>query len=153
MPKIDLSKCAVRATTIYPAEYASFTEGRIKTVLGNEAGLTQFGVNLTRLKPGAASALRHWHETEDEFVYIVEGEATLCEDGGETVLRAGDCAGFKAGVANGHCLINKSQADVLYLEIGTRAPTDRFHYSDVDMMGDKSESGVRFMRKNGEMIK
>ena len=99
MPKIDLSECAVRATTIYPAEYAKVTEGRIKTVLGNAAGLTQFGVNLTRLKPGAASALRHWHETEDEFVYIVEGEATLCEDGGETILRAGDCAGFKAGVA------------------------------------------------------
>jgi uncharacterized cupin superfamily protein len=152
MPKIDLSKCAVRSTTIYPAEYAAFTEGRIKTVLGIEAGLTQFGVNLTRLKPGAASALRHWHETEDEFVYIVEGEATLCEDDGETVLRAGDCAGFKAGVRNGHCLINKSQSDVVYLEIGTRAATDTFHYSDVDMMGDKSESGVRFMRKNGEAI-
>ncbi len=121
-------------------------------MLGNAAGLTQFGVNLTRLKPGAASALRHWHETEDEFVYIVEGEATLCEDGGETILRAGECAGFKAGVANGHCLVNKSQADVVYLEIGTRAPADRFHYSDVDMMGDKSESGVRFMRKNGEAI-
>ena len=153
MPKIDLSKCAVRTTTIYPAEYAKFTDGRIKTVLGNDAGLTQFGVNLTRLKPGAASALRHWHETEDEFVYIVEGEATLCEDGGEMILRVGDCAGFKAGVPNGHCLINRSQADVVYLEIGTRAPTDTFYYSDVDMMGDKSESGVRFMRKNGEVIK
>ena len=135
-----------------PGGIREITEGRIKTVLGNAAGLTQFGVNLTRLKPGAASALRHWHETEDEFVYIVEGEATLCEDGGETILRAGECAGFKAGVANGHCLVNKSQADVVYLEIGTRAPADRFHYSDVDMMGDKSESGVRFMRKNGEAI-
>lgn len=152
MPKIDLSKCAVRTTTIYPKEYAGFTEGRIKTVLGNEAGLTQFGVNLTRLKPGAASALRHWHENEDEFVYIVEGEATLCEDDGETILRPGDCAGFKAGVPNGHCLINKSQSDVVYLEIGTRAPTDIFHYSDVDMMGEKSQSGVRFTRKNGDII-
>jgi uncharacterized cupin superfamily protein len=150
MPKIDQSGCAVRTTTIYPAEYAKFTEGRIKTVLGTAAGLTQFGVNLTRLKPGAASALRHWHETEDEFVYVVEGEATLCEDAGETILRAGDCAGFKAGVPNGHCLVNKSQRDVVYLEIGTRALSDTFHYSDVDMMGDKSESGVRFMRKNGE---
>ncbi len=150
MPKIELSACAVRTTTIYPAEYAKCTDGRIKTVLGAAAGLTQFGVNLTRLKPGAASALRHWHETEDEFVYILEGEATLCEDGGETILRAGDCAGFKAGVPNGHCLVNRSQADVVYLEIGTRAPTDRFHYSDVDMMGDKSETGVRFMRRNGE---
>jgi uncharacterized cupin superfamily protein len=152
MPKIDLSKCVTRTNTVYPAEFAKITEGREKTALGNAAGLTQFGVNLTRLKPGAASAHRHWHETEDEFVYIVEGEATLCEDGGETILRAGDCAGFRAGVANGHCLINKSKSDVVYLEIGTRAPTDTFHYSDIDMMGDKSESGVRFMRKNGETI-
>ena len=115
------------------------------------------GTDAVRREPDTAEArcgvgARHWHETEDEFVYIVEGEATLCEDGGETVLRAGECAGFKAGVANGHCLVNKSQADVVYLEIGTRAPADRFHYSDVDMMGDKSESGVRFMRKNGEAI-
>jgi uncharacterized cupin superfamily protein len=77
---------------------------------------------------------------------------TLCEDDGETILRPGDCAGFKAGVPNGHCLINKSQSDVVYLEIGTRARTDRFHYSDVDMMGEKSESGVRFTRKNGDII-
>ena len=152
MPKIDVSTCAVRSSTIYPAEYAKSTEGRTKTILGNAAGLTQFGVNLTRLKPGAASALRHWHETEDEFVYIVEGEVTLCEDGGETILRAGECAGFKAGVPDGHCLINKSERDVVYLEIGTRAPADRFHYCDVDMMGDKSEAGVRFTRKNGEAI-
>jgi uncharacterized cupin superfamily protein len=152
MPKIDLSKCVTRTATVYPAEFAKFTEGREKTVLGNAAGLTQFGVNLTRLKPGAASAHRHWHETEDEFVYVLEGEATLCEDGGETVLRAGDCAGFKAGVPNGHCVINRSQGDVVYLEIGTRAAADRFHYPDIDMMGDRGESGVRFMRKNGDAI-
>ena len=152
MPKIDLSQCAVRTSTIYPGEHAKFTEGRVKTALGNAAGLTQFGVNLTRLPPGSASALRHWHETEDEFVYILEGEATLCEEDGDTILRAGDCAGFKAGVANGHCLVNRSQQDVVYLEIGTRAATDRFHYTDVDMMGDKSESGVRFTRKSGEPI-
>ncbi len=152
MPKIDLSTCVTRTGTVYPAEFAKFTEGREKTALGNAAGLTQFGVNLTRLKPGAASAHRHWHETEDEFVYVLEGEATLCEDGGETVLRAGDCAGFKAGVPNGHCLINKSQSDVLYLEIGTRAAEDRFHYPDIDMKGVKDETGVRMMRKNGEAI-
>ncbi|HWV41491.1 cupin domain-containing protein [Pseudorhodoplanes sp.] len=150
MPKIDVSKCPVRTSTIYPAEFAKVTHGREKTALGNAAGLTQFGVNLTRLKPGAASSLRHWHEGEDEFVYVLEGEATLCEDGGETILRAGECAGFKAGVANGHCLVNRSQADVVYLEIGTRAPVERFHYPDIDMMGDKSETGVRFTRKNGE---
>jgi uncharacterized cupin superfamily protein len=153
MPKIDLSKCVTRTNTVYPAEFAKVTEGREKTALGNAVGLTQFGVNLTRLKPGAASAHRHWHETEDEFVYVLEGEATLCEDGGETILRAGDCAGFKAGVANGHCLINRSQSDVVYLEIGTRAPADRFHYPDIDMKGVKDESGVRMMRKNGDAIR
>ena len=79
---------------------------RHKTALSNAAGLTQFGVNLTRLKPGAASALRHWHENEDEFVYILEGECMLVEDDGEILLKAGDCAGFKAGVPNGHHLVN-----------------------------------------------
>jgi uncharacterized cupin superfamily protein len=152
MPKIDVSKCPVRSNTIYPGEFAKATQGREKIALGNAAGLTQFGVNLTRLKPGASSSLRHWHETEDEFVYILEGEATLCEDSGETILRAGDCAGFKAGVPNGHCLVNRSGADVVYLEIGTRAPSDRYHYSDADLIGDKSETGVRFTRKNGEAI-
>ncbi|MFN3350604.1 cupin domain-containing protein [Pseudorhodoplanes sp.] len=149
MPKIDLSRCPVRTNTIYPAEFARITQGREKQALGNDAGLTQFGVNLTRLKPGAGSSQRHWHETEDEFVYILDGEVTLVEDNGETILRAGDCAGFKAGVPNGHCLINRSQSDVVYLEIGTRAPSDRFHYPDIDMKGEKDEHGVRLTRKNG----
>jgi uncharacterized cupin superfamily protein len=94
--------------------------------------LTQFGVNLTRLKPGTAFALRHWHHNEDEFVYILEGELVLIEDDGEVLLRPGDAAGFKAGVPNGHHLINKSQRDAVYLEIGTRAPSDRAQYPDVD---------------------
>ena len=83
-------------------------------------GLTQFGVNLTRLKPGAASALRHWHENEDEFIYVLEGELVLVENDGETILRPGDAAGFKAGIPNGHHLINRTRRDALYLEIGTR---------------------------------
>ena len=150
MPKIELSKAVTRTTTMYPAQFAGFTNGRAKTALGDAAGLTQFGVNLTRLKPGAASAHRHWHESEDEFVYILEGEVTLHEDDGETLLGAGDCAGFKAGMQNGHCLINKSDRDVVYLEIGTRAARDSFSYPDIDMKGVKDEQGVRFMRKNGE---
>ena len=96
MPKIDITKAAVRTKSAYPGALSQVTDGREKTVLGDVAGLTQFGVNLTRLKPGAASAHRHWHEAEDEFVYILEGEATLIENGGETVLKAGECAGFKA---------------------------------------------------------
>ena len=112
--------------------------------------LTQFGVNLTRLKPGAASALRHWHEAEDEFVYVLEGEITLIDDGGTTVLQPGDAAGFKAGVANGHHLVNRSQRDAVYLEVGTRAKRERAHYSDVDLVYDRDESGFRFSRKSGE---
>jgi uncharacterized cupin superfamily protein len=117
-------------------------------VLGDVVGLTQFGVNLTRLKPGAASAHRHWHETEDEFVYILEGEATLIDNAGEVVLKAGDCAGFKANDPNAHCLINKSQRDVVFIEVGTRATTDRYHYPDVDLAGEKDEKGVRFWAKS-----
>src|SRR6516162_1405660 len=130
MPKIEITKATVRAKSSYPPPYADVAKGREKAALGNVAGLTQFGVNLTRLKPGAASALRHWHENEDEFIYVLEGEIVLIEDGGETVLRPGDCAGFKAGTADGHHLVNKSQRDALYLEIGTRAAVERAHYPD-----------------------
>jgi uncharacterized cupin superfamily protein len=148
LPRIDIAKAVVRTKSAYPGALSKITEGREKTVLGDAAGLTQFGVNLTRLKPGAASAQRHWHEAEDEFVYIVEGEATLVENGGETILRAGDAAGFKANDPNGHCLMNKSQRDVVYIEVGTRAVRDRFHYPDVDLAGEKTEAGVRFWAKS-----
>ena len=150
MPKIDISKAVVRTTTVYPKPFDRITEGREKAALGNVAGLTQFGVNLTRLKPGAASALRHWHEQEDEFVYVLEGELTLIEDGGETVLKPGDCAGFKAGVPNGHHLVNKSQRDALYLEIGTRAAAERAHYPDVDLVFERDDRGMRCLHKSGE---
>lgn len=150
MPKIDIAKARVRTETIYPPPHDKVTVGREKTVLGNVAGLTQFGVNLTRLKPGAASALRHWHENEDEFVYVLEGEVMLIEDDGETVLKAGDCAGFKAGVANGHHLVNKSLRDVAFLEVGTRAATERAHYSDIDMKVVRDGNGTRFTKRNGD---
>jgi uncharacterized cupin superfamily protein len=150
MPKIDISKAAVRTQGVYPEPWRGITKGREKAALGNVAGLTQFGVNLTRLKPGAASALRHWHEQEDEFVYVLEGEITLIEGGGEVLLRPGDCAGFKAGVANGHHLVNKSRRDALYLEVGTRAPRERGHYPGIDLIYDKDESGVRFTHVSGE---
>jgi uncharacterized cupin superfamily protein len=150
MPKIDIARASVRTRGVYPDPWGALTHGREKTALGDVAGLTQFGVNLTRLKPGAASALRHWHETEDEFVYVLEGEIMLIEDGGTTVLRPGDAAGFKAGVSNGHHLVNKSQRDALYLEVGTRAKRERAHYSDVDLVYDRDESGFRFSRRSGE---
>lgn len=150
MPKIDITRAEVRTLARYPGGLHAITEGREKIMLGDVCGLTQFGVNLTRLKPGAASAHRHWHESEDEFVYIVAGEVVLIEDDGDMVLRAGDCAGWKAGVANGHCLVNRSNADAVFIEIGTRAPTDRFHYPDVDLSGVKDRDGAHFTRKNGE---
>jgi uncharacterized cupin superfamily protein len=151
MPKIDVSKAPVRTTTMYPAEFKHVCDGREKAALGNVAGLTQFGVNLTRLKPGAASALRHWHENEDEFVYMLEGELILIEDHGETMLRPGDAAGFKAGVPNGHHLINRTQRDALYLEVGTRAAAEHAHYPDVDLDLVREEDGTnRLTRKSGE---
>ena len=150
MPKIDIAKATVRTKNVYPAQWRAVTAGREKAALGDVAGLTQFGVNLTRLKPGAASALRHWHEQEDEFVYVLEGELVLIEDGGEAVLKPGDCAGFKAGVSNGHHLVNKSQRDALYLEIGTRAAAERGHYPDCDLVFERDHNGMRFLHKSGE---
>ena len=150
MPKIDIAKATVRTKSSYPEPWRAVTDGREKAALGNVAGLTQFGVNLTRLKPGAASALRHWHENEDEFVYVLEGEIVLIEDDGETVLKPGECAGFKAGVANGHHLVNRSPRDAVYLEIGTRAATERGHYPDVDLVMERDERGMRFLRRSGE---
>ena len=151
MPKIDVAKAPVRTTTVYPEEFKRICQGREKAALGNVAGLTQFGVNLTRLKPGAASALRHWHENEDEFVYVLEGELVLIEDEGETLLRTGDAAGFKAGVPNGHHLINRSQRDAVYLEVGTRAASEHAHYPDVDLDFVREESGaLRLSHKSGD---
>jgi uncharacterized cupin superfamily protein len=150
MPKIEIIKAKVRTSGVYPAPWRAATAGREKTALGDVAGLTQFGVNLTRLKPGAASALHHWHEAEDEFVYVLEGEIILVDDAGETVLRPGDAAGFKAGVANGHHLVNRSQHDALYLEVGTRASRERAHYPGIDLVLDRDEGGLRFSHRSGE---
>ena len=150
MPKVDVTKAKVRTGTNYPPQFQKVVQGREKSVLGDLVGLTQFGVNLTRLKPGAASALRHWHENEDEFVYVLEGELVLIEDEGETVIRPGDAAGFKAGVANGHHLVNRTQRDAVYLEIGTRAAMERAHYPDVDLEFVRDRDNVQVRHKSGE---
>jgi uncharacterized cupin superfamily protein len=149
MPKIDIAALPVDTRRGYPPPHDEQIAGRSKKRMADAAGLTQFGVNLTTLKPGSASALRHWHENEDEFVYVLEGELTLIEDEGETILRAGDAAGFKAGVANGHCLVNRSDADAVFLEIGSRAARERAHYSDFDFVAAKDETGVRYTHKDG----
>ena len=150
MPKIDIAAIEARTSTVYPDEFKHVTEGRAKTRLGDAVGLTQFGVNLTRLAPGAASALRHWQELEDEFVFVVEGELVLVEEDGETILRAGDAAGFKAGVPNGHCLSNRGDRDAVIVEVGTRSPDEKVHYPDVDLAVYKDDDGYHFTTKSGE---
>lgn len=150
MPKIDIAKLPVDTRTGYPPPFDRVVLGRERRRLGNAAGLDQFGVNLTTLKPGAASALRHWHEQEDELIFVLEGEVVLIEDEGETVLKPGDAAGFKANNPNGHHLVNKSSRDVVFLEVGTRSKHERAHYSDVDMMAVRDGKGMGFTHKNGE---
>jgi uncharacterized cupin superfamily protein len=149
MPKIDIDALPEINRTGYPPPHDELVVGRHRKKLGDAGGLTQFGVNLTRLTPGAGSAQRHWHRNEDEFVFIVSGEATLIEDEGETILRPGDAAAFKAGVENGHHIVNTSDADLLYLEIGTRAVEESGEYSDIDMTFYKGASGAGYRRKDG----
>jgi len=150
MPKIDVPNVKTEVFTGYPEPFRDAVAGRERRRLGNVVGLDQFGVNLTRLKPGMQSSQRHWHETEDEFVYILEGELVLREDGGETVLKPGEAAGWKAGVPNGHCLVNRTARDAVFLEIGTRAKRDRVDYPDIDLRNTKDEGGTRFLHKSGE---
>ncbi len=150
MPKVDIAKLPVDTSTSYPAPFNKAVDGRSRKRLGRAAGLTQFGVNICTLNPGAASSLRHWHENEDELVYILEGEIVLCEDNGESVLKPGDTVAWKAGVANGHCLVNRSNRVAVFLEVGTHAVAERAHYSDVDLAFERNAQGVRITRKNGE---
>ena len=131
-------------------KFAHGLEGRIKRALTDALGLTQFGVNLTTLEPGAMSSHRHWHVKEDECVYVLDGELVLVTDEGECVLRQGMAAGFPAGEANGHHLVNRSAAPATYLEIGTRSKDEDATYSDIDMRGEKRDGTFRFFTKAGE---
>jgi len=152
MPKVDVKSAPVKTACAYPAPYDKACEGRSKIALGDLGGLDQFGVNLTRLAPGAASAQKHWHKNEDELIYLLEGEAVLVEDDGETILRAGDVATFKAGISVGHMLVNRSGADVVLLEVGTRAADEVATYTDldVDMSVEKEKGGDwRVLHRDG----
>jgi uncharacterized cupin superfamily protein len=150
MPKIDINKIQPDTATGYPPPFNRAVDGRSRKRLARSAGLSQFGVNICTLKPGAASSQRHWHEKEDELVYVLDGEVVLCEDEGETVLRQGDAAAWKAGAPNGHRMINRSDRDAVFIEVGTRATADRAYYSDIDMMVVRDEKGARYTKKNGE---
>src|SRR5262244_3180300 len=134
MPRIEIEKIPAQQIASYPKEFAPVISGREKQRIGDAAGLTQFGVNITRIRAGTASALRHWHEEEDEFVYMLEGELVLIDDHGETLLRPGDAAAFPRGDRNGHHLVNRSDKPALYLEAGTRRQCEHVHYPDDDLV-------------------
>jgi uncharacterized cupin superfamily protein len=133
----------------YPEPFASRMTGRVKQPLGDLFGLANFGVNLTRLAPGAVSALRHAHTLQDEFVYVLEGHPTLVTDAGDTPLRPGMCAGFKAGTGDGHQLVNRSSEDVVYLEVGDRTAGDIGSYPDDDLQAVSVDGAWRFTHKDG----
>jgi uncharacterized cupin superfamily protein len=135
--------------SVYPEPFASRMVGREKRQLGDLFGLNNFGVNLTRLAPNAVSALRHAHTKQDEFVYILQGRPTLHTDEGRTQLSPGMCAGFKAGTGNGHCLINETAEEVVYLEVGDRRPGDEGSYPDDDLKALLLEAKWKFVHKDG----
>ncbi|MGB1864606.1 MAG: cupin domain-containing protein [Candidatus Puniceispirillum sp.] len=155
MPKIDYIKLEMAKGRYLPslAAYSKgITDNYVKGAVGDKVGLTQFGVNRAVLEPGAGTSMRHWHVNQDEFVIVVEGTVTLIDDDGEHQLQAGDCAGFKAGDANGHHIINKSDKVAILFEIGTRTDTETAYYADHDLMVTKRDGEYHFTRKNGEKL-
>ena len=149
LPALDPADIQAAGGSSYPAQYKSVVVGRAKRRLGDALGLTHFGVNLTTIKAGASSALRHWHTHEDEFIYMLEGELVLLTDAGEQLLRPGMCAGFPAGKADGHCLVNRSGRDAVYLEVGDRNARDDVVYPDNDLVARGTPEGRRFTKKDG----
>ena len=139
--------------SVYPEPYASRMTGRIKRVLGDLFGLTNFGVNLVVLSPGAVSSLRHCHTRQDEFIYVLSGRPTLHTDEGYTDLEAGACAGFKAGTGNGHRMLNRTTEDAVYLEVGDRTSGDEATYPDDDIKAFRENGAWVFAHKDGTPFK
>ncbi len=133
MPKIDIDAAPLRRGSIYPEPYASQMAGRSSRRLGDLAGLTQFGANIVYLEPGAVASLRHWHLNEDEFAIVLTGTLILAEDSGETPMRPGDCAAWKAGVPVGHRFVNRTDAPASFLVVGSKAPAEVATYTEVDL--------------------
>jgi uncharacterized cupin superfamily protein len=149
-PALDPTTVTPRTSSAYPTDaMRAVTAGREKRMLGDALGLTTFGVNLTTLRPGAASALRHWHLRQDEFVFVLEGQLTLVTDEGEQTLGPGTCAGFPGGVANGHHLVNRSSMPATYIEIGDRLPGDGAEYPDHDLRVRATGSSWKYTHKDG----
>lgn len=149
MPIIDPAKAPLKTGSIYPAPYGAQMAGRSSIRLGEAGGLSQFGVNIVILEPGAKSSLRHWHLHEDEFVMVIRGTCTLIDDNGRHEMREGDCAAFPAGDPNGHHFINESGAEARFLVVGTKAPAEVASYSDIDLMVEIADGTARFTRKDG----
>ncbi len=147
VPKVDFSRALHKTGSGYPPPFDDPCRDRVRLQLGDAGGLTQFGVNLMTLSPGAWSSQRHWHSHEDEFIRVMEGEVVLVEEGAETVLRAGGCAAFPAGARIGHHLQNRSNSDATILEVGTRNETgDSTDYPDLDML---YKPGKGYVRRDG----
>lgn len=146
---VDPKTLPVESGAIYPPPFDEIVRGRHRSRLSPALGLSAFGVNLVRIEPGAQSSARHWHSEQDEFVYILEGEATLLTDEGETTLSAGMAAGFPAGNPNGHTLANLTDSDVLALEVGNRPRAEDVTYPDIDMANLVRDGKPRFVRKDG----
>lgn len=149
-PALDPDSVARRAGSSYPAPFDRPCTTRERRALGDALGLGHFGVNLLTLPPGAWSAQRHWHENEDEFVYVLEGEVVLITDAGEQRLTPGMAAGFPAGHRDGHHLVNRSERPASVLEVGTRAARDHVEYPDIDLTFEASGGTDRFLHKDGQ---
>ncbi|MDP6120990.1 MAG: cupin domain-containing protein [Rhodospirillales bacterium] len=149
LPAFDPMCVTAQSRSNYPASFQALVRGRHRRALGDAAGLNNFGVNLTRLEPGAASAQRHWHTLQDEFIYILEGEATLVTEAGEQTLTTGMAAGFPAGLADGHHLVNRGAGDLLYLEVGDRTAGDEVDYPDIDLKRGLLDGKGRFVHDDG----
>jgi len=147
--RIDPAKLTPFVGTLYPPPFDQPCRARWRARLGDAAGLTQFGVNLLRLPPGAWSSQRHWHTAEDEFVYVLAGEVVLVTDAGEEVLRAGDAAGFRADDPDGHCLQNRAASDAVVLEIGSRVAATMAYYSDIDMIAPAGGEPAQYCHRDG----
>ncbi|EDZ46639.1 cupin domain-containing protein [Leisingera daeponensis] len=152
MPKLDLSQLPWRTGSGYPGKLAEACKGRSVQPLGDPGGLSQFGVNIVRLEPGAMSSLRHYHMEQDEFVMVTEGSCTLIDDQGAHEMQPGDCAAFPAGEANGHHLVNRSDKPAAFLVVGTRTSTETGFYSDMDMMVKFAGREFTFTRKDGSPL-
>ncbi len=149
LPAVDPATVDTRFGSNYPAPFTKTVGAREKKPLGDVAGLKNFGVNLVRIPAGAMSSQRHWHSREDEFIMVLEGELTLVTETGEQTLGSGKAAGFPAGSRDGHHLVNRSNRDAVYLEVGTRDPADDVDYPDIDLIRRKKDGKRAFFHKDG----